>query len=128
MKWKPKSTLPKSVKENLLLYCRKFSLFVFITKHVSQRLMLLFCFYSEYISLQIKEIYEMSILEEIIPILVLKWLWILLIWAGFLIRRSWFVTFSKFYQQEESLKKNKFHQLMAIAKKNWKHPYFTKFQ
>ena len=34
--------------------------------------MLLFCFYSEYISFQTKEIYEISILEEIIPILVLK--------------------------------------------------------
>ena len=34
--------------------------------------MLLFCFYNEYISLQMKEIYKMSILEEIIPILVLK--------------------------------------------------------
>ena len=83
--------------------------------------MLLFYFYNEYISLQMKEIYKMSILEEIIPILVLKWyfklgilyphwLWILLIWAGFLIRRPWFVTFSKFYQQKESLKKNKFYQ------------------
>ena len=35
--------------------------------------MLLFCSYNEYISLQIKEIYKMNILEEIIPILVLKW-------------------------------------------------------
>ena len=34
--------------------------------------MLLFCSYNEYISLQIKEIYKMNILEEIIPILVLK--------------------------------------------------------
>ena len=74
-----------------------------------------------YISLQMKEIYKMSILEEIIPILVLKWyfklgilhphwLWILLIWAGFFIRRPWFVTCSKFYHQKESSKKNKFHQ------------------
>ena len=59
--------------------------------------MILFCFYNEYISLQMNEIYNMSILEEIILILVLKWyfklgilsrhwLWILLIWAAFLIR------------------------------------------
>ena len=34
--------------------------------------MLLLCFYNEYISLQTKEIYKMSILEEIIPILVFK--------------------------------------------------------
>ena len=34
--------------------------------------MLLFCFYNEYISLQMKEIYKMSILEEIITILVLE--------------------------------------------------------
>ena len=38
------------------------------------------------------------------------WLWILLICAGFLIRRSWFVTCSKFYHQKESFNKNKFHQ------------------
>ena len=61
-------------------------------------------------------IYKMSILEEIIPILVLKWyfklgilhphcLWILLIWAGFLIRWPWFVTGSKFYHQKESLRR-----------------------
>ena len=35
--------------------------------------MLLFCFYNEYIFLQTQEIYKMSILEEIVPILVLKW-------------------------------------------------------
>ena len=29
--------------------------------------MLLFCFYNEYMSLQIKEIYKISILEKIIP-------------------------------------------------------------
>ena len=79
----------------------------------SRALMLLFCFCNEYISLQMKEIYKMNILEEIIPILVLKWyfkpeilhphwLWILLIWAGFLIRRPWFVTCPKFYHQIES--------------------------
>ena len=34
--------------------------------------MFLFCFCNEYISLQTKEIYKISILEEIIPILVLK--------------------------------------------------------
>ena len=34
--------------------------------------MLLFCFYNEYISLRTKEIYKMSILEEIILILILK--------------------------------------------------------
>ena len=34
--------------------------------------MILFCFYNEYISLQMNEIYNMSILEEIISILVLK--------------------------------------------------------
>ena len=34
--------------------------------------MLLFCLYSECISLQMKEIYKMSILEEIISIFALK--------------------------------------------------------
>ena len=48
------------------------------------------CFCIEYISLRTKQIYKMSILEEVIPMLVLKsyfklgilhpfWLWILLI-------------------------------------------------
>ena len=50
-----------------------------------------FCFYNEYIFLQMKEIYKMNILEEIIPILVLKWyfkIWICKVWEqGF---RSWF--------------------------------------
>ena len=85
---------------------------------------------NEYISLKKKKKknYKTSILEEIIPSLVLKWyfklgilnlhwLWIWLIWAGFLIKRPWLVTFSKFYQQKESLKKNKFHQQTVIAKK-----------
>ena len=80
--------------------------------------MILFCFYNEYISLQMNEINNMSILEEIISILVLKWyfklgilyrLWILLIWAVFLIR-LWFVIYSNFYHQKESSKKNKLHQ------------------
>ena len=44
-----------------------------ISKLILGTLMLLFCFYNEYISLQMKEIYKMSILEEIISILVLKW-------------------------------------------------------
>ena len=90
--------------------------------------MLLFCFWNEYISLQMKEIYKMIILEEIIPILVLKWyfklgilhpqwLWILLIWAGFYRRNPWFVTCSKFYHQKDSSQKNKFHQWKGIAKK-----------
>ena len=42
--------------------------------------MVLFCLYNEYISLKMKEIYKLSILEEIIPILDLKWyfkVWIL---------------------------------------------------
>ena len=34
--------------------------------------MILFCFYNDYTSLQMKEIYKMSILEQIIQILVLK--------------------------------------------------------
>ena len=34
--------------------------------------MLLICFYNDFISLQSKEIYKMSIFEEFIPILVLK--------------------------------------------------------
>ena len=83
--------------------------------------MLLFCFYNEHVSLRTKEIYKMSILAEIILILILKWyfklgilrplwLWIILIWAGFLARTPWFVTCSKFHRQKESSKKKKFHQ------------------
>ena len=34
--------------------------------------MLLICFYNDYISLQTKEIYKMSIFEEFISMLVLK--------------------------------------------------------
>ena len=91
-------------------------------------LMLLFCFCNEYISLEMKEIYKMSILEEIIPIMVLKWyfkvgilhphcLWILLIWAGFFIRRPWFVTCSNFYHQKETSKENNSINRKGIVKK-----------